>query len=90
MSSVYMGILEKLPGVAGPVGRLTFKDKIKWTGLILIIYFVMTQIQVYGITGAAAEQFKLFETLLGASMGSIMTLGIGPIVTASIIRFISA
>ncbi len=80
-----MGILERLPGVAGPVGRLTFKDKIKWTGLILIIYFVMTQIQVYGISGAAAEQFQLFETLLGASMGSIMTLGIGPIVTASII-----
>jgi preprotein translocase subunit SecY len=80
-----MGILGKLPGVAGPVGRLTFKQKLKWTGLILVIYFVMTQIQVYGISGVAAEQFKLFETLLGASMGSLMTLGIGPIVTGSII-----
>jgi preprotein translocase subunit SecY len=82
---MYMGILGRLPGVAGPVGRLTFKEKLKWTGLILVIYFVMTQIQVFGISGVAAEQFKLFETLLGASIGSLMTLGIGPIVTASII-----
>ena len=82
---MYMGVLGRLPGVAGPVGRLTFKEKLKWTGLILVLYFVMTQIQVFGISGVAAEQFKLFETLLGASMGSLMTLGIGPIVTASII-----
>jgi preprotein translocase subunit SecY len=80
-----MGILEKLPGVAGPIGRLTFRDKIKWTGIILIIYFIMTQIQVFGISTVAAEQFQIFETLLGASIGSLMTLGIGPIVTSSII-----
>jgi preprotein translocase subunit SecY len=85
LKQIYVGILGKLPGVAGPVGRLTFKEKLKWTGLILVVYFIMTQIQVFGISSVAAEQFELFETLLGASMGSLMSLGIGPIVTASII-----
>ena len=85
LKQAYVGILGRLPGVAAPIGRLTFKEKLKWTGLILVIYFVMTQIQVFGIAGVAAEQFKLFETLLGASMGSLMSLGIGPIVTSSII-----
>jgi len=85
IKDIYRKVLEKLPGVEGPLHRLTFKEKLKWTGLILVIYYVMTQIQVYGISQVAAQQFKIYETLLGASFGSLMSLGIGPIVTASII-----
>lgn len=85
LASMYMGILEKLPGVAGPIARLTFKEKLKWTGLIIILYFMMTQVTVYGVSGAGFEQFQTLQILLGSTFGSIMTLGIGPIVTASII-----
>ena len=82
---VYVTFLKRLPGVAEPLGRLTLKDKLKWTGLILIIYFVMSQISVYGVGQAAFEQFQMLAMLLGSKFGSLMTLGIGPIVTASII-----
>jgi preprotein translocase subunit SecY len=81
----YIGLLKKIPGVANPLKRLTFKEKFKWTALILLIYFLMTQITVYGVSGVGFEQFQILQILLGSSFGSLMTLGIGPIVTASIL-----
>ncbi len=85
LEETYATFLKRLPGVAEPAGRLPFKSKIKWTGLMLVIYLLMSQIQVFGVGEAAFEQFQLLATLLGSSFGSLMTLGIGPIVTASII-----
>lgn len=82
---IYIGLLKKLPGVVNPLKRLTFKEKFKWTALILLIYFLMTQITVYGVSQVGFEQFQMLQILLGSSFGSLMTLGIGPIVTASIL-----
>ena len=81
----YIAFLKRIPGIAEPVTRQTFRSKLKWTGLIVLIYFVMTQIHVFGIPAEFQSQFQLWETLLGSSFGTLMTLGIGPIVTASII-----
>jgi preprotein translocase subunit SecY len=81
----YIGFLKRLPSVVSPIKRLTFRDKLKWTGIILLIYLVMTQIPVFGVSKTSFEQFRLFEILLGSTFGSLMTLGIGPIVTASIV-----
>lgn len=81
----YIAFLKRIPGIAEPVVRQTFRSKLKWTGLILLIYFAMTQIHVYGIPAEFESQFQIWETLLGSSFGTLMTLGIGPIVTASIV-----
>jgi preprotein translocase subunit SecY len=85
ISDTYMGLLTRIPGITEPVQRPTFKSKMKWTGLILIIYFVLAQITVFGVAPGTFEQLRFLEILLGSSFGSLMTLGIGPIVTASII-----
>ena len=81
----YLNIVSKLPGITIPIKRLTFNSRIKWTAIILLIYFIFTQIRVWGVNEAQIQSFGLFETLLGAKFGSVMSLGIGPIVTASII-----
>ena len=81
----YANALKRLPSIASPIKRLTFKDKLKWTALILLVYFVMSQITAFGADIARIQAFGLFELLLGAKFGSLMTLGIGPIVTASIV-----
>ena len=83
--ATYIGILKRIPGVVGPLRKLTFKEKLKWTGLILVIYYVMTQVTLFGISTQGLEKFKAYEILLGSTFGSLMSLGIGPIVTASII-----
>jgi len=84
-TGAYLSVLKKLPGVAPAAGRRTFKTKLKWTALILFLYFIMTQITVLGVDQTKVQQFMLYQILLGSKFGSIMTLGIGPIVTASII-----
>ncbi len=81
----YVAFLNRLPAVASPIQKLTFKAKLKWTGIILIIYYILSQITAYGVDMSRLQTLALFELLLGARFGSIMSLGIGPIVTASII-----
>lgn len=85
VQDAYIQLLKRLPGVAEPIKRQTFKEKLKWTGFALLIYFVMTQVTIFGISKTNYEYFKYLEILLGSSFGSLMTLGIGPIVTGSII-----
>jgi len=79
-------VLAWLPEVARPkVKKLGFKTKLKWTGIILLLYFILAKVPLYGLGKNALEQFDYLSTILGASFGSLISLGIGPIVTASII-----
>jgi preprotein translocase subunit SecY len=85
LNKVYITFLKKIPGIAEPIKRLTFKDKMKWTAIMLIVYFIMAQVIIFGVAPTSFEQLRFLEILLGSSFGSLMSLGIGPIVTASII-----
>ncbi len=76
---------EKFPSVIKPIHKLTLKEKLKWSFLILVLYFIMGSILVWGINPDAVARFEFFEIVFGSQMGSLITLGIGPIVTASII-----
>ena len=74
-----------IPEVSSPEKKLSFNDKLKWTGLILLMYFILLHIPLYGLGQNALSQFESLSTILGASFGSLISLGIGPIVTGSII-----
>ena len=79
-------IIYNLPEVAAPKQkRLSFKEKLKWTLITLILFFVLGLIPLYGLGQNALQQFEFLSVILGASFGSIISLGIGPIVTASIV-----
>ena len=78
--------LSFFPEVRGPKEkRLSFKVKLKWTLIILIAFFILSVIPLYGLGQNALAQFESLSIILGASFGSLMSLGIGPIVTASIV-----
>jgi preprotein translocase subunit SecY len=75
-----------LPEVAGPTQkRLSFKEKLKWTGIILVLFYVLGMVPLFGLGQNALQQFEYLSIILGAQFGSIVSLGIGPIVTASIV-----
>lgn len=74
-----------LPEVKSPVHREDFKEKLKWTVIILVLYFILTQIPLFGLSPNAVDQFAQLRAVMAGSFGSILTLGIGPIVTASIV-----
>ena len=74
-----------LPEVKSPVHNEDFREKLKWTALILVLYYFLTEIPLYGLSSAAVDQFAALRAVMAGSFGSILTLGIGPIVTASIV-----
>ena len=84
--SFFKAIIFNLPEVASPTQKkLSFKEKLKWTLIILIIYFVLGLLPLFGLGQNALQRFDYLSIILGASFGSIISLGIGPIVTASIV-----
>jgi len=84
--SLFDKILTHLPEVAGPLQkRLSFKEKLKWTGIILVIFFVLGLVPLFGLGQNELERFEFLAIILGASFGSIISLGVGPLVTGSIV-----
>ncbi len=79
-------ITKNLPEVKGPLQRrLSFKEKLKWTLATLVLFFILGLIPLFGLGENALQQFEFLSVILGASFGSIISLGIGPLVTASIV-----
>ena len=78
-------IIERWPAVTKPEGHVHFRTKIMWTLLCLIIYFILTNVMIYGLKGEIVDLFAGYRFIMAGASGSIMHLGIGPIVTASII-----
>lgn len=79
-------LVEKLPMIKKPQRHVRFREKLFWTGLVLILYFVLTNIYIYGLnTSTMIDVFSSFRAIMAGAQGSLLDLGIGPIVTASII-----
>lgn len=84
--SVWKTILNNLPEVEGPSQKfLSFKERLKWTLVVLVIFFVLGLMPLFGLGINALQRFETLSIILGAEFGSIISLGIGPIVTASIV-----
>jgi preprotein translocase subunit SecY len=78
-------LLAAMPAVRSPEGHVHFKNKLLWTAGILVLYFVMTNIPLWGLDPASQDLFEFYRALLAGASGSLIQLGIGPIVTASIV-----
>ena len=79
-------IFNFIPEVKKPEEKkLAFNIKLKWTLIVLVAFFVLANIPLFGMSNNALERFKYLAIILGTDFGSIISLGIGPIVMASII-----
>ncbi len=75
-----------MPSVRRPEGHVPFKRKLGWTAGVLVLYFFLTNVYLYGINvGGGGDAFGQFRSILAGGQGTILQLGIGPIVTASIV-----
>jgi len=74
-----------IPEVKKPERKLGFNEKLKWTLLILLAYFALSQIVLYGLAPERRDYFDAVRAIIAGKFGSLLTLGIGPIVTAGII-----
>jgi len=78
-------LVDVYPSITKPEGHVRFNQKMWTTILVLIIYFMMTNVMIYGLSDSTLDIFSSFRAIMAGASGSIMHLGIGPIVTGSII-----
>ena len=74
-----------LPEIKVPERKVSFNEKIFWTAIVLIVYLVMSEISLYGISTGMQDQFGALRVIFASNRGTLMELGIGPIVTAGLI-----
>ena len=75
----------RLPAVKGPVGHIHLKSKLLWTLGILMLYLALANVPLFGLHPESRDLFEMYRTIMAGESGSLLLLGIGPIVTASII-----
>ncbi|HVY01426.1 MAG TPA: preprotein translocase subunit SecY [Candidatus Nanoarchaeia archaeon] len=83
--SALNGLFAYLPDVASPHGKPNFNAKLKWTLIVLGAFFILANIPLYGLAQNSLDRFEYLAVILGTDFGSIISLGIGPLVMASII-----
>ncbi|XP_049836437.1 protein transport protein Sec61 subunit alpha-like 1 isoform X1 [Schistocerca gregaria] len=75
-----------LPEVTKPERKVSFREKMLWTIITLFIYLVCCQIPLFGIMSSdSADPFYWTRVILASNRGTLMELGISPIVTSGMI-----
>eukprot|EP00911_Craspedida_sp_UC1_P001464 UC1_evm1s1107 len=79
--------MDVIPVVEAPTtAKVPLQQKIVWTAITLIIYLVCCQVPLYGITSSdSADPFYWMRLITASNRGTLMELGISPIVTSSMI-----
>lgn len=83
--SLFKPVSRFMPEVSSPERKVGFNEKLFWTGLALVLYLVMTEVPLYGIATTGGDPFLYLRVIFASHRGSLMELGIGPIVTAGLI-----
>merc|ERR1712070_516083 len=75
-----------LPEVKSPDRKRPFKEKVLWTAISLFVFLVCCQIPLYGImTSKSADPFYWMRVILASNRGTLMELGISPIITSGLV-----
>ncbi|CDW58686.1 protein transport protein Sec61 subunit alpha [Trichuris trichiura] len=75
-----------IPEVSKPERKIQFREKMLWTAITLFIFLVCCQIPLFGIMSSeSADPFYWLRVIMASNRGTLMELGISPIVTSSLI-----
>ncbi|EFA85179.1 protein transport protein SEC61 alpha subunit [Heterostelium album PN500] len=75
-----------IPEVAQPDRKIQFREKILWTAMSLFIFLVCSQVPLYGIrSNDSSDPFYWMKVIMASNRGTLMELGIGPIVTSGMV-----
>ena len=88
MSLIYIiePLSKYIPYVEKPQTFIKPKEKLVWTGMVLFIYLVYSQIPLYGIYKSSdSDPIHYLRVILASSRGTLAELGIFPVVTTSFI-----
>lgn len=78
--------LPLLPEVSSPDRKVPFNQKLLWTAVTLLIFLVCSQVPLYGIMSSdSSDPLYWMRVILASNRGTLMELGISPIVTSGMI-----
>jgi len=80
-----------LPEVQTPERKVPFREKVLWTVITLFIFLICSQIPLYGIfASGASDPFYWMRVILASNRGTLMELGISPIITSGMVMQLMA
>ncbi|KAI8923387.1 SecY subunit domain-containing protein [Entophlyctis helioformis] len=75
-----------MPEVTSPDRKVQFREKVMWTAITLFIFLVCSQIPLYGIMSSdSSDPMYWMRVILASNRGTLMELGITPIITSGMI-----
>jgi preprotein translocase SecY subunit len=83
--SLFKPVARAIPEIKAPERRVRFNEKLLWTAIVLVVYLVMTEVPLFGVQTTALGELAALRIIFASNRGSLMELGIGPIVTAGLI-----
>jgi protein transport protein SEC61 subunit alpha len=79
-------VMVLLPEVSQPDRKIPFKEKLLWTSITLFVFLVCCQIPLYGVmTSKSGDPFYWMRVILASNRGTLMELGITPIITSGMV-----
>lgn len=79
-------VMHLLPEIAPPLKKQAFREKMLWTAVTLFIYLICCQIPLYGTQRTeGADPLYWLRVILASNKGTLMELGISPVITSSMI-----
>ena len=78
-------IADHIPTVEKPKTKPGLYERLLWTAIALIVYVIMANTPLFGIETRGGIQILLVQIIFASNRGTLMELGIGPIVTAGLI-----
>ncbi|BFZ61172.1 translocon subunit [Saitoella coloradoensis] len=75
-----------LPEIQAPDRKVPFNQRVLWTAVTLLIFLVLSQVPLYGIVSSdASDPLFWMRMILASNRGTLMELGISPIVTSGMV-----
>ena len=76
--------VRRLPSVERPTGHVHFKRKLSWTLAILLLYFILGNIPLFGLSAASIDLFSSYRAFFAGSFGTIRSVRSPPAMIAAI------
>ncbi|CAH8585778.1 unnamed protein product [Heterobilharzia americana] len=75
-----------LPEISRPERKIQFRERVLWTGITLMIFLFCCQIPLFGIMSSeSADPLYWLRVISASNKGTLMELGISPIITSGLI-----
>jgi preprotein translocase subunit SecY len=74
-----------IPQVPKPKKKIPLQVRLMWCGVVLFIYMIMGQTPLYGASTPAFDFLAFARVIFASQQGTLIELGIGPIVTAGLL-----